>query len=112
MQKQKTDWELLMEKLKNQFGEEPQTDALLFLIGVNELNKGFVNLKKDDKMNVMHIAICRLLEPYGFYTFEGRDNEGWPHYKLNEKIPALSASEQNNLMTRAIIEYFKTNEFI
>jgi len=90
----------------------PEIDAIIFMIGVQELGKGFQKLKKDEKLNVMHVAICTLLEPYGYYTFEGKDADGWPHWKLNENIPALNAAQQNNLMIRAIIDYFKSTEFI
>ena len=30
---------------------------------------------KDEKLNLMHIAICRLLEPYGYYQFDFVDNK-------------------------------------
>ena len=60
----------------------------------------------------MHIAICTLLEPYEFYEFVGRDEEGWPHWKLNEDLPYLDAKQQNKLIIDAIIEYFKKNNFL
>lgn len=107
-----SDWKKLTLKLKELYGEEPDLQAILFLIGVQELGKGYLKLKKDDKVNVMHIAICTLLEPYGFYEFEGRDKDGWPHWKLNEKIPMLKPAQQNNLMVQAVIEYFKKNGLI
>jgi hypothetical protein len=42
----------------------------------------------------MHIAICRLLEPYGFYEFF-YDEERWPHYRVKEELPPLKAGEQS-----------------
>ncbi len=107
-----SEWEMLTAKLQERFGMAPEIDAIIFMIGVQELGKGFQKLKKDEKLNVMHVAICTLLEPYGYYTFEGKDPDGWPHWKLNENIPALTAAQQNNLMIRAIIDYFKSTEFI
>jgi hypothetical protein len=109
---EESDWKRLTSKLKELYGEEPDLQTILFLIGVQELGKGYQKLKKDDKVNVMHIAICTLLEPYGFYEFQGRDEEGWPHWKLNEKIPPLKPAQQNNLMIQAVIDYFKRNELI
>ena len=38
----------------------------------NAFNEEF---KKDEKVNLMHIAICRLLEPYGFYEFDFFDEQ-------------------------------------
>ena len=68
--------------------------------------------KKDEKVNLMHIAICRLLEPYGYYEFEYFDNEGWPHYKVKEELPPLKAGEQAVLMKEAIVSYFLEKELI
>jgi hypothetical protein len=111
-EKKESDWKRLLIKLKEIHGEEPQIDSILFLIGVQELGMGYRKFKKDDKLNVMHIAICTLLEPYGFYEFDGRDKDGWPHWKLKENLPPLDSKQQNKLMVEAIIEYFKNNGLI
>jgi hypothetical protein len=60
----------------------------------------------------MHIAICRLLEPFGYYEFDFFDNDGWPHYKVLEELPPLKSGEQTVLMKEAIVLYFKKNELI
>lgn len=86
---------------------EPDLQSVLFLIGVQELGMGAKKFKKDDKVNIMHIAICTVLEPYGYYEFEGRDKDGWPHFKQKEQLPFLKPAEQNNLMVKGVIEYFK-----
>ncbi|HEY1039628.1 MAG TPA: hypothetical protein VGF30_09505 [Bacteroidia bacterium] len=106
------DWNRLQNKLKEMYGEEIQIDGILFLIGVQELGMGFKKFKKDEKVNVMHIAICTLLEPFGFYEFEGRDEDGWPHWKLKENIPPLDSKQQNKLMVGAIVDYFKKEGLI
>lgn len=106
-EKRENDWKRLLAKLKEMQGEEPQIDGILFLIGVQELGMGYRKFKKDDKLNVMHIAICTLLEPYGFYEFLGRDADGWPHWELKENLPPLDAKQQNKLMVGAIVDYFK-----
>lgn len=105
----KTEWQDLLDKLAAKFGMEPDISSVLFLIGVQELGMGFKKFKKDDKVNLMHIAICTLLEPYGYYEFEGRDTDGWPHFKEKEQMPFLKPAEQNNLMIKAVLEYFKKN---
>ena len=107
MQKNKTEWEVLIEILTEKFGVEPDLQAVLFLIGVQELGMGYKKFKKDEKLDVLHIAICTVLEPYGYYEFEGRDKDGWPHFKIKEQLPFLKAGEQNNLMIKAVIDYFK-----
>ena len=107
-------WEKLVNLLSDQFsqGENLDLDAIIYLIGVQELGKFHQTYKKDEKLNLMHIAICRLLEPYGYYEFEFFDNDGWPHYIVKEELPPLKAGEQSVLMKEAIVNYFLEKEFI
>ena len=107
-------WEKLVSILSNQFsqGEDLDLDAIIYLIGVQELGKVHNKFKKDEKLNLMHIAICRLLEPYGFYEFDFVDEEGWPHYTVKEELPPLKAGEQSVLMKEAIVNYFIERELI
>ncbi len=113
-QQLKERWEKLVTLLSNQFsqGEDLDLDAIIYLIGVQELGKVHNKYKKDEKLNLMHIAICRLLEPYGFYEFDFFDDEGWPHYTVKEELPALKAGEQSVLMKEAIVNYFIEREVI
>ena len=79
----KHDWEQLLGKLSQQFPGDGDIDldGALLLIGAQELQMGYLRLKKDEKLNVLHIAVCTVLEPYGYYAFEKRDDDGWPHFK-------------------------------
>lgn len=99
-------FESVQQKLAGQFGNDIDLQAILFLIGLQELGKGKIKLSKNEKLDVMHIAICTLLEPYGYYVFEGLDKDGWPHWKVNEKLPPLKPTQQQELMKQAIIDYF------
>ena len=99
-------WENLLKELEPKFGEI-DLQGLIFLIGVQELGKGYKQFKKDEKLEVMHIAICTLLEPTGHYEFIGRDEDGWPHWKMNEQLPPLKPAQQHYLMRQAIVDYFK-----
>ena len=107
-------WERLVNVLSNQFsqGEDLDLDAIIYLIGVQELGKVHQKFKKDEKLNLMHIAICRLLEPYGYYEFDFVDEDGWPHYKIKEELPSLKAGEQSVLMKEAIVHYFLEKQVI
>jgi len=110
----KNRWDKVVALLSNQFaeGDVLDLDAIIYLIGVQELGKVHQTFKKDEKLNLMHIAICRLLEPYGFYEFDYVDKEGWPHYKVKEELPPLKAGEQSVLMKEAIVNYFIEREVI
>jgi hypothetical protein len=107
-------WENVVAILSNQFsqGEDLDLDAIIYLIGVQEFGRFQQLFKKDEKVNLMHIAICRLLEPYGYYEFDYVDKEGWPHYTIKEELPALKAGEQSVLMKEAIVNYFIEKELI
>lgn len=107
-------WNTLVEQLTLQFaeGDTLDLDAIIYLIGVQELGQIHKTFKKDEKVNLMHIAICRLLEPYGYYEFDYFDDDGWPHYKFKEELPTLKAGEQTVLMKEAIVNYFLEKEYI
>ncbi len=99
-------WNEVLKKLEPTFGEGLDMQAVLFLIGVQELGKGYSKFKKDEKVNVMHVAICTLLSKFGYYEFEGLDADGWPHWKSSDKLPHLKPAQQHMLMREAIVEYF------
>nr|WP_297784122.1 hypothetical protein [uncultured Allomuricauda sp.] len=107
-------WEFLVEKLSAQFsdGDPLELDGIVYLVGVQELGSFHRRFKKDEKVNLMHIAICRLLEPYGYYDFDFFDDDGWPHYKMKEQLPPLKAGEQSVLMKEALVNYFLEKEYI
>ena len=107
-------WENVVHKLSTQFadGDTLDLDSIIYLIGVQELGQLHRRFKKDDKISLMHIAICKLLEPYGYYEFDYFDEQGWPHYKVKEQLPHLKAGEQSVLMKEAIVNYFLESEFI
>ncbi|CAM1351654.1 hypothetical protein [Tenacibaculum crassostreae] len=109
----KEKWEAVIKKLSQQFadGDELTIDAIIYLIGVQELGQGQRKFKKDEKVNLMHIAICKLLEPYGYYEFNFFDDDGWPHYTTLTELPNLKPGEQTVLMKEAIINYFEAINF-
>ena len=107
-------WEAVVGLLSQRFadGERLELDAIIYLVGVQELGQIHRTFRKDEKINLMHIAICRLLEPYGYYEFDYFDEEGWPHYKVLEPLPPLKSGEQSVLMKEAIVSYFLEKEVI
>ena len=107
-------WEQVETKLSRQFadGEKLELDAIIYIIGLQELGQLHRRFKKDHKLDLMHIAICRLLEPYGYYEFDYFDDDGWPHYKTVEQLPQLKSGEQDVLMKEAIVQYFLEKDYI
>lgn len=100
----------VLKQISKQFGDDIDIQGLLFIIGLQELGKGKIKLSKNEKLDVMHIAICTLLSPYGYYEYEGLDKDGWPHWKTIENLPPLKPAQQQEIIKQAIVEYFKTVE--
>ncbi len=100
----------LVKKLDDRFGGGLDVQSILFLIGVQELGQGYRQFKKDEKVDLMHVAICTVLMPTGYYEFVGRDEDGWPHFELKKPLPVLDQRAQEHLMKEAIIEYFSQDE--
>jgi hypothetical protein len=103
-------WLELRKKLREQFGRAPDMNAILMLIGINELGRLQPKYEKEEKEDLMHIATCKLLSPLGYYEKEGVDADGWPHYKIVKPLPAMSLKEQEDMLKERVIEYFKEME--
>lgn len=100
-------WNETVSKISASFGEKLDYAAILFLIGIQELGQDYQKYKKDEKLELMHVGICSLLVPYGYYTFVGRDEQGWPHFERNGDLPNLTPTEQELLVKKAIVNYFQ-----
>ena len=98
-------WSGLLEKLENQFDQEMTLKGILYLIGVQELNLGIKQYEREEKVNVLHVAICKILTPFGFYKFDRIDEDGWPHYIELKAIKNLSERQQELLMKEAVLKY-------
>ena len=102
------EWVELLYKIKHVTGKRPtDLNAVLFLIGVQELGSGSRSFSKEEKQDLMHIAICKVLSLAGYYKLEGIDEDGWPHWVLIKKLPSFDLIEQEKLLKIQIIQYFK-----
>lgn len=99
-------WNDFVKEISVNFDERLDLNSILFMIGMQELNKGYLKLSKDQKLEVMHIGVCSVLQAYGFYKFVGRDEDGWPHFESIKKIPHLNGEEQQQFLKQAIMDYF------
>lgn len=86
--------------------ELPDLQAILFLIGIQELGSIKEEFTKEEKQDLMHIAVCSLLSEDGYYEFEGRDQDGWPHFKNIRPIQKMPLDEQEKLLVGKVIQYF------
>jgi hypothetical protein len=105
----KLKWYKIVFQLKKQFGKKPDMNGILFLIGMQEM--GMVReFTKDEKMDLFHIATCKLLSYDGYYKFMHKDSEGWPHYELINKPPFTDLMSQEMLLRKLVVKYFDENE--
>ena len=102
-------WESLMRDLEGRIGKRPaDLNAVLFLIGVQELGFGMRHFSKEEKQDLMHIATCKVLSYAGYYELEGKDEDGWPHWKLVKQLPHFDLLDQERLLKIHILEYFES----
>ena len=106
-----TRWWTLEAKLVERFGKKPDMEAILFLIGMQET--GFIKEKitKEQKQDMMHVAVCTLFSQSGFYELEGKDREGWPHFRQLKTLPEMNMIEQENFLKDHILLYFQNHDF-
>jgi hypothetical protein len=104
-------WWDLEAKLVERFGKKPDMEAILFLIGLNETGFLAEKITKEQKQDLMHVATCTLLAPSGYFVLEGRDEEGWPHFKQVKELPNLSLPDQENFLRDHILLYFGQQDF-
>jgi hypothetical protein len=101
-------WSALMGDLQNIIGKRPKDlNGVLFLIGVQELGHGTKIFSKEEKQDLMHIGICKVLSLSGYYELEGLDKDGWPHWTLVKKLPHFDLLEQERLLKMHVLEYFE-----
>jgi hypothetical protein len=108
---EKAKWYKVVFSLKKSFGKKPDLNGMLFLIGVRELGKSR-EFTKEEKMDLMHVATCKLLSYAGYYEFEKTDPDGWPHYRMLKKPPHADLASQENFLKRLIIKYFEESDLI
>ncbi|MFN4079709.1 MAG: hypothetical protein ACK4NS_02315 [Saprospiraceae bacterium] len=112
------DWELDFEYLRVQHIVKdsmkrdalPDLNVILLLIGIQELGRWKKDFTKEEKQDLMHIAVCRLLSYEGYFEFAGRDADGWPHWRQIREMQAMSLDAQEQFLKGFVVRYFKDLE--
>lgn len=105
-------WWNLEAKLVERFNKKPDMEAILFLIGIQEFGQLREKFTKEQKQDLMHVAICSLLSQSGYYELEGKDQDGWPHFRQLKPMPEMNTIEQENFLKDHILLYFKNHDFL
>lgn len=102
-----TEWNGVLSMLEHRFGKKPDVQTIIFLVGHRELGKHQVKFTKEQKQDLIHVGVCTLLSQANYYTFLDFDEDGWPHFEYNREQPKLNHEQQEILLKKMIIEYFK-----
>ena len=106
-----TRWWDLEGRLLERFGKKPDIEAILFLIGIQEYGVLKEKYTKEQKQDLMHVAICSLFAQSGYYEVDGVDEEGWPHFRQLKELPVMNMIEQENFIKDHVLLYFETHDF-
>ena len=100
-------WWNLEASLVERFGKKPDMETILFLIGVQEFGDLRKKFSKEQKQDLMHIAVCTLFRQSGYYELEAVDEDGWPHFRQLKALPVMDLRQQENFMKDHILLYFE-----
>jgi hypothetical protein len=106
-----TRWWALEAKLVERFDKKPDLETILFLIGIQEFGGIREKFTKEQKQDLMHVAVCSLLSASGYYEAEGFDDDGWPHFKQLKPMPEMDTIAQEFFLKDHILLYFETHDF-
>jgi len=109
----KENWDKVERFITEAIGKTPNDlKGYLFVIGVQVLGKGAKYFSKEQKQDLIHIALCEIFSLKGYYVFSHKDKDGWPHYDLAGKIEHKKLFGQEALIKEQIIAYFQKEELI
>jgi hypothetical protein len=102
-------WENLLDTLDRLIGKRPvDLNAVLFLIGVQELGRGPKRFSKEQKQDLLHVAVCTVLTQAGYYKLSGRDKDDWPQFDLVKPLPVGDILVQEDLLKTNVLRYFQS----
>ncbi|MEO8583474.1 MAG: hypothetical protein ABI415_06745 [Flavitalea sp.] len=104
-------WWNLEGKMLERFGKKPDLEAILFLIGIQEYGHVRDKFTKEQKQDLMHVAICSLFMQSGYYDIDGYDEDGWPHFRQLQALPVMDMIEQESFIKDHVLLYFDSHEF-
>jgi hypothetical protein len=105
-------WYRVRAKVREQFNLRPDINAMLFIIGMNEVGQVREQWEKEEKQELMHVATCKLLSYEGLYRYLHTDEEGWPHYIPVAAVPPVPLKDQDELLKKLIVRYFEEQQLI
>ncbi len=104
-------WALFQRWTLNRFGKKADVEGILFLVGIQELGKGFVpDLDKARKEQILLEGTYCVLETLGYYERIGMEGNGhWIWEQTNPLPSELSKEAEEQMLRRAVLRYFDIN---
>ena len=100
-------WHSLRMSFLETLGKKPDINAFLFIIGIEQCGIIKDAFSKEEKQDLIHVAVAGFLCKDGYFSYEGKDASGWPHYTTVEVPPKLSVKEQEQWLKGHIVRYFE-----
>lgn len=108
----KEKWIEVTDTLKDRFDKIPDLNAILFIIGLREKKLIKKNYTKEEKQDLINLAVCKILSFSGYFNKEGNTEDGWPVWTQSKPMPRLEVNEQELLLKDHIIIYFESEKLI
>lgn len=97
--------------MMERFNKKPDMETILFLVGIQEFGDIREKFTKEQKQDLMHIAVCSLLSQSGYYELDRLDEDGWPHFRQLKALPELDPIAQENFLKDHVLLYFDRTGF-
>jgi len=100
-------WQAHVERLEAQFGRLPDVDAVLFLMGIQSVGRGYEpDLPKERKQSLIMEGSYLAFETFGLYQRMGLEKNGFWLWEKRFDLPKLSIDDQERLLQLGILNYF------
>ena len=100
-------WKIMEEKWLTRFGKKPDMESILFVIGIQEFGDIRKKFSKEQKQDLMHVAVCSLFAQSGYYELDKVDEDGWPHFRQLMALPEMNLVDQENFLKDHVLLYFQ-----
>jgi len=100
-------WDNLIDDMESRFGRKPDIEALLFLIGVQSVGRGYEpDLPKERKQSLIMEGSYLAFETLDVYARVGMERNGFFIWEKIVDLPKLSVDDQEKLLRIGILNYF------
>jgi hypothetical protein len=109
-------WTQVTDIIKQRFDKDADIKSILFIIGLREFGMKKTDFTKEEKQDLMNLAVCRILSAEGYFeqvaiNVNKKDDE-WPIWKQSKALPNMDANQQDKFLKDYIIQYFLDEEII